>query len=140
MIERFRSLGQNVQAIDKAIGTCNEILAAVNAMRNSEMAGMISSAAQVPIRNPTLLEDEIPVRLAPEVPRISIKPKRTGSEAQVFAMFTEGLPANRAKPRVLVDYKSCMTRSWGPPKTPTETIISTTLADGSRLYARQKRH
>ncbi|XP_001846751.2 flagellar attachment zone protein 1 [Culex quinquefasciatus] len=140
MIERFRSLGQNVQAIDKAIGTCNEILAAVNAMHNSEMAGMISSAAQVPIRNPTLLEDEIPVRLAPEVPRISIKPKRTGSEAQVFAMFTEGLPANRAKPRVLVDYKSCMTRSWGPPKTPTETIISTTLADGSRLYARQKRH
>ncbi|KAL1375596.1 hypothetical protein pipiens_001597 [Culex pipiens pipiens] len=140
MIERFRSLGQNVQAIDKAIGTCNEILAAVNAMRNSEMAGMISSAAQVPIRNPTLLEDEIPVRLAPEVPRVSIKPKRTGSEAQVFAMFTEGLPANRAKPRVLVDYKSCMTRSWGPPKTPTETIISTTLADGSRLYARQKRH
>ncbi|EAT37783.1 AAEL010252-PA [Aedes aegypti] len=154
IIERYLMLGKNVQTIDKAMHECHQILDMVKEMGNHEMNSMLASpATQVPIRNPLLMEDDIPVRLPA---KSKSRPKSTslsqGSNAlkkagrvlvgdydDTLSNFMKSAPKKQGK--VVVDSgDQCRTRPWRAPKTPVETIVASTLVDGSRVVARQKRY
>ncbi|XP_055548842.1 myosin heavy chain, striated muscle-like [Wyeomyia smithii] len=167
-LERYLMLGKTVQVLDDAFcDNCN-ILHTMQSMGNNELMAMIAPSAQVPASNPLLLDDEIPTRLPPEpawkrklpIPELNSTPApekqpeqksraKTADDAEtrVFSLFTKGsaVPAGqhsvRAKKpdeRLLID--RCRTLPWRAPRTPTEVVISSNLADGSQLVARQKRH
>nr|XP_029729212.1 myosin-11-like [Aedes albopictus] len=152
VIERYIKLGDNVKTIDKAMYECHQILDTVKKMGNSEMNSMLASpVTQVPIRNPILLNDEIPVRLPPSKPKS--RPKTTGAAGSVknssrvligdYKEDYKGLfkPSPKKLGKVVVENGDfCRTRPWRAPKTPTETIVASTLVDGSRVSVRQKRH
>lgn len=148
-IEGYRRLGQNVRAVDEAMNQCKRILDSVKKMGNSEMMSMLASpATQIPIRNPLLVED-IPVaapsksRTRPKSTNLTMGHQDSRTPGRVLAGEYSGRPrdtfVSNIQGRIKVD-DFCRTRPWRAPKTPTETFVASTLADGSRLVARQKRY
>ncbi|XP_062557733.1 putative uncharacterized protein MYH16 [Armigeres subalbatus] len=154
IIERYLKLGQNVKAIDQAMYECHHILDSVKKMGNNEMNCMLGNpSTQVPMVNHLLLEDEIPDKL----------PAKSKQRSKSTS-FSQGSRSLNNAGRVLVgeyderyggdkwsskkqgkaiteNSDQCRTRPWrAAPKTPTETMVASTLADGSRIVVRQKRN
>ncbi|XP_055600055.1 paramyosin-like [Uranotaenia lowii] len=153
--ERFGILNQSFNVVDQSMCTCTQLLQNLRTMGDNEMMGLLNPGTSIPIRNPMLLEDEIPVKIPAEPKPRTTRPSTSAgvpNDANILYSLFTGMPppgpsqtngnGKKTTERVVMDNfpESCRSRPWRAPRTPTETIVARTLADGSRLYARQKRN